>query len=94
MPLIPKVAGFKYAIRIMDLSAADCVEFTCVACSHSHRVAPYQLRLRFMEAMRIEETAKQFRCRSCGARASGSCPARWAVYTATLYVVEVSSKQR
>lgn len=89
MPLTPATLGFKFQIRLMDLSPEHCVEFTCPECQHTRRVATYQLHLKFPSAFKLEDTAARFRCSACGFSASNTLRARWAVYLAKPPVTEV-----
>ena len=88
MPLIPKVRGFRFQVRISDLGPADVVEMVCGQCRRTYMVAPYQLHLRFVPQTLLETVGERFHCKACGWRGKPKSAARWSVYSAQTAVTE------
>lgn len=66
MPYEPLSLGFKFEVRLANLTARDCVVVTCPACQHRYHVAPHVLLSRFHERRKLAEIAKhEMRCKRC-----------------------------
>jgi hypothetical protein len=68
MPYEPVTLGFKFAIRLKQLTARDVLVVTCPACHKSYFVAPHILLERYHEHRPIESFASDFVCKRCGNR--------------------------
>lgn len=81
----PLILGFKFAIRISDLGAADYLSMTCRRCNETRRVATWALHSVAPPQMPIQSLEKRMRCTACGHRGDMA----WSVWRATPPVREV-----
>ena len=68
MPYEPVILGFKFDIKVKQLTGRDVVRVVCEHCHKVHNVAPHVLYERYHAYMPSETVAKDFKCARCGAR--------------------------
>jgi len=68
MPFEAVTLGFKFSVRLHQLTARDVVVVTCPSCHKVYYVPPYVLLERYHEHCRIEALAPGFHCKRCGNR--------------------------
>ena len=66
MPYESVTLGFKFAVRVKNLTGRDVLVVTCPACHKSYWVAPHVLYARYHEYQPLEVVAKDLRCKRCG----------------------------
>jgi DNA-directed RNA polymerase subunit RPC12/RpoP len=91
MPLTPKTTGFRFDIRLDNLSPADVVELSCPQCNHRYLIAPYQLFSRFQPSTHLNAIGERFHCKKCGWRGKHNDGTRWAIYTASPALRDMSN---
>jgi len=79
MPYVPITLGFKFAVRVKQLTARDVVMVVCPACHKQYQVAPHVIYERYHEHLPLEEVAKDMRCKRCGNKDD----MRWSIERAT-----------
>ena len=68
MPYEPVILGFKFDIKVKQLTGRDVVRVTCEQCHKIHNVAPHVFYERYHDYLPLEAVAKDFVCKRCGGR--------------------------
>ena len=60
MPYEPVILGFKFDVKVKNLTGRDVVRVTCEQCHKDHNLAPHVLYERYHEYMTLEAISKDF----------------------------------
>ena len=68
MPYRPVMLGLRELVSIADLAAGHVVRWPCRGCRRVVSTAPYQLRARFPDWVKLARLANRWKCPRCGSR--------------------------